>query len=270
MRPIAEHPLFDQHAQTAVIVEGDHEHAERLTLSLSQRGFTVRSATTGFDAVSAVTRFQPDLVIVGTQLSGLDEFETVRRIRRVSDCFIMMISADDSESAVVEGFRCGADDHVAHPYGQHAMRARIEALLRRSHALRRTVADEIPEWLEHGPLRLHPASRRVEVEGRDCDLTRSEFAILHALLKSRNRVFSKSALSLLVREATGIPGDHVTAHDRHAVEVHVMNLRRKLDDDPHAPLWIETVRGLGYRLAPEEAHQQARFDTGFGLLGAVG
>jgi two-component system, OmpR family, response regulator len=251
MRPIAAHPDSDPFARSAVVIDVDPIRTARLTASLTQQGFSVHEARDGYDGIEQVRRHSPDLVTVEIDLPGIDGFETVRRIREFSDGFIVMITADDSESAVVEGFRSGADDYVVEPVGPYAFRARIDALMRRSRTLvtaERPADDTV--WLEHGPLRVHPAARRVEVDGRDCELTRSEFDLLRTLVRAKNQVFSKSSLALMLREANGLPGQHITAHDRHAVEVHIMNLRRKLGDDPRAPQWIETVRGLGYRLAP--------------------
>jgi DNA-binding response OmpR family regulator len=251
MRPIAAHPLSDPYARSAVVIDADAAHAERLAASLRQQGFTVHTAGDGSTGLEAVRRFRPDLTTVDVNLPGIDGFETVRRLRAFSDGFVLMLTADDSESAVVEGFRAGADDYIIKPYGPHALRARIDALLRRSRSLASAarVEDESP-WLEQGPLRLHPGSRRVEVDGVERELTRSEFDLLFTLMRAKDQVFSKASLAVMLRETNGLLGHHITTHDRHAVEVHIMNLRRKLGDDPRSPQWIETVRGFGYRLAP--------------------
>jgi DNA-binding response OmpR family regulator len=254
MRPIASHPLSDPYARSAVVIDRDPVHCERLATSLRQQGFTVHEARDGLSGLEAVRRHNPDLVTVETDLAGIDGFETVRRLREGSDAFVIMITADDSESAAVEAFRCGADDYVVKPYGPYALRARIDALLRRSRVLvGSTRSEDDSTWLEHGPLRLHASSRRVEVHGVECELTRSEFDLLITLMRAKDQVFSKSSLALMLRETNSIPGQHITAHDRHAVEVHIMNLRRKLNDDPRAPQCIETVRGFGYRLTPASA-----------------
>lgn len=251
MRPIASHPLSDPYARSAVVVDSDSHHAERLAAFLRQQGFTVHTARDGGAGLEAVRRYRPDLTTVDACLPGIDGFETVRRLRDFFDGFVLMLTDDDSESAVVEGFRAGADDYVVKPYGPHALRARIDALLRRSRTLTRAAQpDADTTWLEHGPVRLHPSARRVEVRGVECELTRSEFDLLCTLMRAKEQVFSKASLALMLREANGLLGHHITTHDRHAVEVHIMNLRRKLGDDPRSPQCIETVRGFGYRLAP--------------------
>lgn len=252
MRPIAAHPLSDPYARSAVIVDRDPVQCDRLGGALRQQGFTVHEVRDGFAALEVIRRHRPDLTIIDTDLPGIDGFETIRRLREFSDEIVLVLSADESESAAVEAFRAGADDYIVDPYGPHALRARIDALLRRRArtALRAEPARDDSGWHEHGRLRLNVSSRRAEVDGADCELTRSEFDLLLTLVRAKDQVFSKSSLALMLREANGLPGQHITAHDRHAVEVHIMNLRRKLADDPRSPEWIETVRGFGYRLAP--------------------
>jgi two-component system, OmpR family, response regulator len=251
MRSIAAHPDLDPLARSAVVVDHDSTRAEHLIATLTRQGFTVHASTDGLDALDRVHRTAPDLVTVQIDLPTIDGFETVRRLRRFFEGFIVLRSDDDSESAVIEGLRCGADDFLHEAISPYILRARIDALLRRSSRLLADIAAPADDltWIEHGPLHLHPASRRVRLGGHDCDLTRSEFDLLHTLVLSKNQVFSKTALAQMLRAANGLHAAHITAHDRHAVEVHIMNLRRKLGDDPREPQWIETVRGLGYRLA---------------------
>lgn len=225
----------------------------------------MHEAHDGFAGLDAVADHRPDLTVVEVDLPGIDGFETVRRLREFSDGFVVIVTTDDSESAAVEGFRAGADDFIVKPYGAHALRARIDALMRRSRTLVSAAGTQAETtWIEHGSLRLHAASRRVEVRGVECDLTRSEFDLLFTLMRAKDQVFSKASLALMLRETNGLPGQHITAHDRHAVEVHIMNLRRKLDDDPRAPQCIETVRGFGYRLAPTASMQPARLRAATG------
>lgn len=251
MRPIAAHPLSDPHARTALVIDPDASLRNALVTTLRQQGFVTQESGDGYSGIVVAQRQRPDLVVVCTDLPGIDGFETVRRLREFSDGFVIVLADDDSESAAVEAFRSGADDYVVKPYGPYALRARIDALMRRSRSLLPTTAVlSDPAVIEHGALRLFPGSRRVDIAGVECELTRSEFDLLHTFLRAKDQVFSKSSLALMLRESQGQSGHHITAHDRHAVEVHIMNLRRKLADDPRAPQCIETVRGFGYRLAP--------------------
>jgi DNA-binding response OmpR family regulator len=260
MRPIAAHPLSDPYARAAVVVDRDPVHSEKLVSWLMQQGFRVYEARDAFSGVDVAARHRPDLVLLQSDLPGLDGYEVVRRIREFSDAFVIMLGDDDSESAVVEGFRAGADDYVMNPIRPYALRARIDALMRRSRTLITATPAAVPSetsWIEHGRLRLQAAARRVRIDDVECELTRSEFDLLHTLVRAKDQVFSKTSLALMLRETNNLPGQHITDHDRHAVEVHIMNLRRKLGDDPRAPHCIETVRGLGYRLAPAAALSRA-------------
>jgi DNA-binding response OmpR family regulator len=204
--------------------------------------------------VDAAARHLPDLVVVQRDLPGVDGFETVRRVREFSDAFVILLADDDSEPAIVAGFRVGADDYVLNPVRPYELRARVDALMRRSRTLIPAVTTAVDSgdtsWLERGRLRLQPASRRVQIDEVECELTRSEFELLFVLARAKGQVFSKASLALMLREANNLPGQYINDHDCHAVEVHVMNLRRKLGDDPRSPRCIETGRGLGYRLSP--------------------
>lgn len=252
--PAADLPAADPYARSAVIVDRDTATAQAVVSCLAQQGFTVHQARDACTGVDAAARHLPDLVIVQRDLPGIDGFETVRRVREFSDAFVILLADDDSESAIVAGFRVGADDYVLNPVRPYALRARIDALMRRSRTLipPMTASGDAGDtaWLERGRLRLQPASRRVQVDGVECELTRSEFELLFVLARAKGQVFSKASLALMLREANNLPGQYINDHDCHAVEVHVMNLRRKLGDDPRSPRCIETVRGLGYRLAP--------------------
>ncbi|MET1018157.1 MAG: response regulator transcription factor, partial [Leifsonia flava] len=171
------------------------------------------------------------------------------------------------------------DDYVTKPFRPRELRARVEAMLRRPRvthagssdtaataaapsgathapdaapaataapAASAAVADAAPGWIEHRGLRLSSAERRVQQGDVDLELTRSEFDLLGALLDARRRVLSKADLAAALHDDSVT--HFVTEGDKRAVEVHMANLRKKLGDDPSAPRWIETVRGVGYRL----------------------
>ncbi len=244
---------------TAVVIDRDAAHAAALSSALTRQGFAVFEVYDGKDGVDAVRTRRPDLITVEVDLPGMDGFETVRRIRQLTSGAVVMVTEHDAETAIVEGFRSGADDYVLKPFAPFALRARIEALLRRTLPMTDwpRVAPEA-SWIQHGPIQVHVGSRRVQVHGVDRSLTRSEFDILAALMRAHDQVFSKADLALVLRDSIGIAGQRITSHDEHAVEVHVMNLRRKISGDPRGPQWIETVRGLGYRLAPLSDVQLAR------------
>ena len=197
------------------------------------------------------------MTTLDVNMPGMDGFETAKRIRAVSTTYIVMLSARTEEIDALQGLEAGADDYVAKPFRPRELRARIDAMLRRP---RHHIAappgagpdaggpDAPSAWLEHQGVRLHPDMRIVTVDGDDVELTRSEFDILADLLGAGRRVRGKSDLALMLRgeQFTGV--EFVSDSDARAIEVHVANLRRKLGESPASPRWIETVRGVGYRL----------------------
>ena len=213
------------------------------------------------------------LTILDVGLPGIDGFEVVRRIRRFSDTYVIMVSARTEEIDTLMGLAAGADDYLTKPFRPRELRARIEAMLRRSSweqvpgvergpahpstttVFRSPAQAAAPEggdavWLHHRGLRLHPDTRRCDVDGVPVELTRSEFDLLLALMKSGGRVITKNSLALAVRGSS--LGGYVSSVDRRAVEVHMANLRHKLNDGVSAPPRIETVRGVGYRLTGDQ------------------
>jgi len=238
--------------RTVVVIEDDDDLRKLLSQTLEQHGFAVHAFRDGPSGVDAVRLLRPDLTTVDVRLDGIDGFEAVRRIRAFHDGYILIISAIEDETATVEGFRSGADDYVVKPWRPYELRARIDALMRRPRSIQATDPAG-SAWLEAGALRLNPGSRRAELDGEGVELTRSEFDVLQALMQRPGDVIEKSWIALMLRRQSGTHGEHVSAHDLHAVEVHMMNLRRKLGDDGRSGRWIETVRGIGYRFARARA-----------------
>jgi DNA-binding response OmpR family regulator len=201
-------------------------------------------------------------------LPGIDGFEVARRIRAFSGTYIIMLSARDEEIDTLMGLDAGADDYLTKPFRPRELRARVEAMLRRypsgaeaNAAAADTAAppttDTDEGWLSHNGLRLNPEMRLCEVDGELLDLTRSEFELLAAILIGQRRVISKNTLALDMRGDDAGASGYVSESDRRAVEVHLANLRRKLNDSVSAPRFIETVRGVGYRLATRQPNGTA-------------
>ncbi|SFS03970.1 DNA-binding response regulator, OmpR family, contains REC and winged-helix (wHTH) domain [Microbacterium sp. cf046] len=245
-----------EESRVAVVIEDEEDIRSLLSAVLAQAGFTVYGAGSGEDGLELIRQHQPLVTTLDVNMPGMDGFETAKRIRAVSSTYIVMLSARTEEIDALQGLEAGADDYVAKPFRPRELRARIDAMLRRPrHHLATTpmpVAagpDQTPVgWLEHQGVRLNPDTRIVTVDGADLDLTRSEFDILADLLGSGRRVRAKSDLALMLRgeQYTGV--EFVSDSDARAIEVHVANLRRKLGESPASPRWIETVRGVGYRL----------------------
>jgi DNA-binding response OmpR family regulator len=242
--------------RVAVVVEDDEDIRALLAAVLEQAGFDVHTAATGADALDLVREHDPIVTTLDVGLPGMDGYETARRIRQISSAYIVMLTARTEEIDALQGLDAGADDYITKPFRPRELRARIDAMLRRPRMRSDVAATPEPapasgssreSWLEHDGLRANPAMRVVVADGRSIELTRSEFDILVELLTSDRRVVSKSQLALLLRGETD-PSAYVNDNDTRAIEVHVANLRRKLGDSPSSPRWVETVRGVGYRL----------------------
>lgn len=235
----------------AVVVEDDDLIREVIEVTLQQAGFTVHPAATGAQGVALVKAHRPVVTTVDVSLPDIDGFEVVRRLRTFSETVVVMLTARVDEIDTLMGLESGADEYVTKPFRPRELRARIDALLRRSgHLVPTTTAEE---EAARGPddgdgrLEVDTARRTVRLGGEPVHLTRTEFVLLAALHDARGRPVPKGDLArLLWPDEHGYGGD-VTEADRRTVEVHMANVRRKLGDSPTSPRFIHTVRGLGYR-----------------------
>lgn len=251
-----------QDSRVAVVIEDEADIRQLLSDVLEAAGFTVHAAGSGLDGIELVRTKQPVVTTLDVSMPGIDGFETAKRIRAISSTYIVMLTARSEEIDALQGLESGADDYVTKPFRPRELRARIDAMLRRPRvhtaagdapadppqSSSTTVRDPDDGWLEHRGLRVHPDMRLATRDGQNLDLTRSEFDIVVDLLTARGRVVSKTDLALMLR------GDHYSTNgfvsdaDARAIEVHMANVRRKLGETPTRPRWIETVRGVGYRL----------------------
>jgi DNA-binding response OmpR family regulator len=275
--------------RVAVVIEDDPDIRHLLEAILGQAGFTCHTADSGTSGLEAIREHRPILTTLDVSLPGIDGFEVARQIRSFSQTYIIMLSARDEEIDTLMGLDAGADDYLTKPFRPRELRARIEAMLRRYHrvgpaaspatpstrpgagvaaAAAKSAAvqsaapadasaggaattDEVdggPGWLTHNGLRINAEMWLCDLNGTPVELTRSEFDLLLALMSGRRRVVTKDTLALELRGEYA-NSTYVSDADRRAVEVHVANLRRKLNDPVSAPRFIETVRGVGYRLA---------------------
>ena len=240
--------------RVAIVIEDEEDIRTLLATVLAQAGFEVHGAADGARGVELVREHQPLVTTLDVNMPGMDGFETAKRIRAISSTYIVMLSARTEEIDALQGLEAGADDYVAKPFRPRELRARIDAMLRRPrHVAREEEAAEEPAsaagaWLEHHGLRLNVQTHLVTVDDQNVELTRSEFEILADLLAAGRRVRAKSELAFMLRGDQYAGGAFVSDSDARAIEVHMANLRRKLGESPAQPRWIETVRGVGYRL----------------------
>ena len=228
---------------TILIVDDESNLVDLVRAYLEREGFTVLTALDGAAALRMVRDAQPDLVVLDVMLPGMDGIEVCRRLRHFSDAYVLMLTARTEEVDKIVGLWVGADDYVTKPFSPRELVARIRAMLRRPRTGGTTyhIEDDAPSPLALGDLVLDEARHEVTRQGVAVALTTREFGLLLALAAQPGRVFTRAQLLERVWGAE--------YYDDHVVDVHVANLRRKLEDDSIRPRYVETVRGVGYRFA---------------------
>ena len=226
---------------TLLLVEDTLDLAQVITHELESAGYQVLHAADGLAALELHAAHQPDLVILDWMLPKLDGLEVLRRLRQASATPVLMLTARGEEVDRVVGLEVGADDYLTKPFSMRELVARVKALLRRVDLMRQILqADRSGDdaRVTHGPLALDPVAHRVTLAGEALDLSRTEFALLHLLLRNPGRAFSRAYLLDTVWQENYVGGDR-------SVDNAVLRLRKKL-----GPLGqdIETVWGVGYRL----------------------
>ena len=226
-----------------LVVEDNANLAFGLMTSLELEGHQVILADDGAAGLRAAVEQRPDLLILDLMLPGMDGYRVLKALREAGETLpVLILTARGEEADKVLGFRLGADDYVTKPFGLLELLARVAALLRRAGG-RTEDAAAPPEVQRFGEVEVHPGSRLVRRRGEEVPLTPKEFDLLWALLRRRGGVAAR--LELLA-EVWG----HRAAVMTRTVDMHVAQLRRKLEDDPAEPRHIVTVWKAGYRLAP--------------------
>ena len=221
--------------QRVLVVDDDEDIRQLLRELLERAGYAVDAAENGRAGLRLLFTNSPSLVILDVSMPELDGYQTLERIRDLSDVPVLMLTARSQELQKVRGLTAGADDYVAKPFGRQELLARVQALLRRSGG-----KVEVLEAYEDDFLRIDYAQRLVTAAGRDVQLTPLEFKLLSTLVQHANQVLSRDQLLELVwGDPYGISGDQV--------KLYVGYLRRKLRPEASGDTPIETVRGFGYR-----------------------
>ncbi len=219
-----------------LIVEDDERIRTAVRLVLEEEGYEVEETDSGEAALEAFTVTPSDVVLIDIMLPGIDGFEVCRRIRRVSDVPIVMVTARADSHDVVAGLEAGADDYLRKPFDPKELSARIRALLRRARPSEAAQSHLVIEQLE-----LVPDEGLVRVAGEEVHLTHTEFRLLVELASSAGKVFSREDLLEAV-------WDYDYLGDGRLVDVHIRRLRTKIEADPANPRYVVTVRGMGYKL----------------------
>ncbi len=227
-----------------LLVEDARELALVIIRALEEAGYQVLHASDGLAALELHEREQPSLVILDWMLPKVDGLEVLRRLRQSAPTPVLLLTARSEETDRVVGLEVGADDYLTKPFSTRELVARIRAILRRVELIRQTLSADrsnAGQVLCRGSLRLDPQAHLATLDSEPLDLSPTEFALLHLLLKSPGRAFSRAYLLDTIWNESYIGGDR-------SVDNAVLRLRKKL-----GPLGdeIETVWGVGYRLRPE-------------------
>ena len=224
---------------TILVVDDERRYRELLEMNLTRRGYRVLVAGDGISALNVAEVELPDLIVLDLMLPGMDGYEVCRRIREYSAVPIIMLTARAEDTQKVRGLELGADDYVTKPFSADELLARIDAVLRRA---RSAPGSALGAELVDGDLRIDFRQRRVTVRGEEVDLTPGEYRLLAELAAYVGRVVVQDEL---LRQVWG--AEYVGAAE--LLQTAIRRLRRKIEDDPSAPRYILTKRGVGYLLA---------------------
>jgi len=219
---------------TVLVVDDEPKIVQLARDYLEHAGFAVLTAGDGPSALQSAKTRRPDLIVLDLGLPGVDGLEVVRSIRASGSTPIVVLTARDTK---LLGLELGADDYVTKPFSPRELVARVRAVLRRSER-----PQEPREHIDVGDLALDVPRLRTTVQGRPIDLTATEFQLLATMAREPGRVFTRSQL------LDAVHGVAFESYER-AIDAHIKNIRRKLEPDPARPRFVETVYGVGYRVA---------------------
>ena len=223
--------------KTVLVVDDEPKIVQLARDYLEHAGFAVLTSGDGAAALQIARTRRPDLVVLDLGLPALDGLDVTKALRAESSIPIVILTARDDEVDRILGLELGADDYMTKPFSPRELVARVRSVLRRT--------ERVPDAggrLVVGDLVVERDRHQVEVADRSVDLTATEFAILAALAAQPGRVFTRSQL------LDAVHGVAFESYER-AIDAHVKNIRRKLEPDPHAPRYLLTVHGVGYRIA---------------------
>jgi DNA-binding response OmpR family regulator len=225
--------------KTILVVDDTASVRQLLQDYLTQQGFRVTTAANGQEAIYAARHSNPDLILLDIMMPLMDGFEFLRQYRKEKQTPVIVITAKEEETDAVLGLELGADDYVIKPFRMRELVSRVRAVLRRQET-----ATDTNRVLQSNSLTLDPGTHTVSVRGAPADLTPLEFDMLALLMSAPGRVFTREQISEKLADS-GFAGLERT------LNVHIRNLRAKVEVDPAEPEYIETVFGVGYRFRAE-------------------
>jgi len=222
-----------------LVVDDENSILRLVTFNLEKEGFRTIVANNGNEALAKINTEQPDLVILDLMLPGLDGLEVCRRVRREGlPVAVIMLTAKDQEIDRVLGLELGADDYITKPFSPRELVARVKAVLRRTAV--REEKSQPGERIKIGPLTIDSERYEVKVNGKQIELTPKEFELLEFLARNAGKVMTRDVLLNSI-------WDYTYDGDTRIVDVHVSHLREKIEANPKNPVYIKTVRGVGYK-----------------------
>lgn len=231
-----------------ILAVDDEEHIlELLAYNLERDGYRVLKAESGEHALEILATEKVDIVLLDWMLPGIDGIEVLRRIRsdkNYRSIPVIFLTAKGDEISKVVGLEVGSDDYLVKPFGIHELSARIKAVLRRTEGITKTTdeKDDREEKLVIDHMEINRSRRTVTLDGIPIELSFKEFELLYLLAKNRGIVFTRDNL---LEKVWGY--DYIG--ETRTVDVHVSNLRKKIEKDESHPIYIKTVRGIGYKFA---------------------
>ena len=227
-----------------MIAEDDEDIAELITLYLENDDFQVVQAQNGKEALERFEQMNIDLLIVDLMMPEINGYETIRKIREVSQIPILILSAKSMNQDKVLGLGIGADMYMTKPFDPLELVAQVKAMIRRSYRFSNVGQESNSFFLKRGDLVYDPEKMCVKKAGKEISLTAYELKILVAMMKAPGRVFTRLQLYQVISR------DFCQA-DEDTIMVHISRIRSKIEEDPSKPKYIKTVRGLGYRFDDE-------------------
>jgi two-component system alkaline phosphatase synthesis response regulator PhoP len=228
-----------------LVVDDEREIVKVVRAYLEQSGFRVATAHDGQEALTVFRHEQPDLVILDLNLPTIDGLDVCRAIRKESNTPVIMLTARVEETDRLIGLELGADDYVVKPFSPREIVARVRAVLRRAQA-----APQPPQRIVAGDVMLDLTRHAASVAGQPVDLTPTEFNLLATLAAQPGRAFSRMDL------LDAAQGESYEGYDR-TIDVHIRNLRQKIERDPKQPEYILTVYGIGYKFSDQISNKPA-------------
>jgi DNA-binding response OmpR family regulator len=226
-----------------LVIEDDADLRRLLTMHLRDLGLEVRQAADGVSGLDLALNGEPELIILDLKLPGMDGLEVCRRIRAVNKTVpVLMLTSRSTEADRVAGLELGADDYLSKPFSIAELLARVKAIFRRGDALQTVTKEPVAENIDLGELLIDTTKRRVTLRGEPVTLTVKEFDLLVLFAREPGKVYTREDL------LDGVWGQGYYGYE-HTVNTHINRLRGKIEADPANPKILETVWGVGYRLA---------------------